>query len=129
MSKHTMCALLAVAVATATGCQPAEQGAPASSTAVPEPDVVLTADQTHNRWSSTIPPQATVPSGAIVEVFTAEASDGQFDVGSSSADVAALDFDPIHPLTGPVAVEGAVRLSTFDTRGRASRAVTAAAGD
>ncbi len=75
--------------------------------AVPEPDVVLTADQTHARWSSAIEPVATVPSGAVVEVHTAEASDGQFDRSSTAADVAELDFDPIHPLTGPVAVEGA----------------------
>jgi len=36
-----------------------------------------------------------------------EASDGQFDVTSTAADVETLSFDPIHPLTGPVAVEGA----------------------
>lgn len=75
--------------------------------AVPEADVVLTDDQTHARWSATIPPVVTVPSGAVVEVHTMEASDGQFDVGSTADDVAGLSFDPIHPLTGPVAVEGA----------------------
>lgn len=75
--------------------------------ALPEPDVSLDADQTHARWSATIEPVVTVPSGAVVEVFTAEASDGQFDENSTDADVANLDFDPIHPLTGPVAVEGA----------------------
>ena len=36
-----------------------------------------------------------------------EASDGQFDAESTAADVETLSFDPIHPLTGPVAVEGA----------------------
>lgn len=75
--------------------------------ALPEPDLTLSADETHARWSSAIPAVATVPSGSVVEVFTAEASDGQLEVGSTAADVAELDFDPIHPLTGPVAVEGA----------------------
>ena len=74
---------------------------------IPEADFVLTSDQTHARWSSTIPPVVTVPSGAIVEVQTMEASDGQFEVDSSADDVTTLSFDPIHPLTGPVAVEGA----------------------
>jgi acetamidase/formamidase len=94
-----------------TACSgPTPEGGAATATtsqpAVPEPDVVLTDDQTHNRWSATIPPVATVPSGAVVEVFTKEASDGQFDADSDATDVATLDFDPIHPLTGPVAVEG-----------------------
>ncbi len=81
-------------------------GAPAADP-IPEPDVVLTADQTHARWSAAIPPVATVPSGAIVEVHTMEASDGQFELGSTPADVLNVSFDPVHPLTGPVAVEGA----------------------
>jgi len=95
------------------GCTPASdegvQVAAESSAgqAIPEPEVVLTADQTHARWSSTIPPVATVSSGAVVEVHTMEASDGQFDMGSTAADVTTVSFDPIHPLTGPVAVEGA----------------------
>ncbi len=86
---------------------PSESDIAGPAVGVPEPDVTLTADQTHARWSSTIPAIATVPSGSVVEVFTEEASDGQFDIGSTAADVANLDFDPIHPLTGPVAVEGA----------------------
>ncbi len=72
----------------------------------PEPQYRLTSDQTHNRFSSAIPPVLTVPSGAVIEVFTEEASDGQ-QLSSTAADVATLDFDPIHPLTGPVYVEGA----------------------
>jgi acetamidase/formamidase len=48
-----------------------------------------------------------VPSGAVVEVYTEEATDGQFRLGSPVEAVAELDFEPIHPLTGPVFVEGA----------------------
>jgi acetamidase/formamidase len=49
----------------------------------------------------------TVPSGSVIEVSTEEASDGQFEPGSGAAAMATVDFDPIHPLTGPVYVEGA----------------------
>jgi len=97
--------ITALALLPQTACVPAETGE--REPLVPEPDVVLTADQTHDRWSASIPPQATVPSGTIVEAFTAEASDGQLDIGSTAADVATLDFDRIHPLTGPVFVQGA----------------------
>ena len=74
---------------------------------VPDVEFTLSAEQTHNRFSSSIPPAITVPSGSVVEAFTAEASDGQLQIGSTAADVIALDFDPIHPLTGPMFVEGA----------------------
>lgn len=73
----------------------------------PEPQYRLSSEQTHNRFSSVIQPVLTVPSGAVIEVFTEEASDGQLTLSSTAADVATLDFDPIHPLTGPVYVEGA----------------------
>ncbi len=79
----------------------------AAATVNIEPQFSLTADQTHNRFSRTIPPVLTVPSGAIIETYTAEASDGQLTVDSTVEAVHTLDFDPIHPLTGPVAVEGA----------------------
>ena len=44
---------------------------------VPKPEFILTSSQTHNRFSSAIPPVIKVPSGAIVEVYTKEATDGQ----------------------------------------------------
>ncbi len=100
-----------VAALGTVGC--AGESAPDAETAavpaitVPDADFVLTDDQTHARWSSTIPAVVTVPSGAVVEVKTMEASDGQFEVGSTVDDVMNVSFDPIHPLTGPVAVEGA----------------------
>lgn len=74
---------------------------------VPTPEFTLSRDQTHNKFSSLIPPAITVPSGAIIEAYTEEASDGQFAPGSTVADVSKLDFEPIHPLTGPVYVEEA----------------------
>ncbi len=74
----------------------------------PEAQYFLTKDQTHNKFSSAIPPILTVPSGAVIEAFTEDASDEQFKLGSPMEDLENLDFEPIHPLTGPVFVEGAL---------------------
>lgn len=74
---------------------------------IPDPEFTLSAENTHNRFSSAVPPALTVPSGSVVEVFTEEATDGQLDVESTVEDLAEVDFDPIHPLTGPIYVEGA----------------------
>ena len=73
----------------------------------PEPDYQLTKDQTHNKFSAAIPPVLRVPTGAVIEAFTEDASDEQFDLNSGLEDLDSLDFEPIHPLTGPVYVEGA----------------------
>ena len=72
-----------------------------------QPDYRLSAEHTHNKFSRQIPPVLRVPSGAIVEVFTKEATDGQLTPSSTAEDVLKVDFDPIHPLTGPIYVEGA----------------------
>ncbi len=98
-------AALTLAVAAAVGCTPPSDSA--STREIPEPQFSLTSENTHNRWSNAIEPVLRVPSGAIVEVFTKEATDGQLSVESTAADVLGIAFDPIHPLTGPVYVEGA----------------------
>ena len=67
----------------------------------------LTREQTHNKFSSTIEPVLTVKSGAVIEAFTEEASDGQFNLNSTINALDSLSFEPIHPLTGPVYVEEA----------------------
>ncbi len=72
-----------------------------------QPDYVLTADNTHNRFSRAIPPALRVPSGAVVEVYTEEATGGQLKPGDGPEELAAVDFDRVHALTGPVYVEGA----------------------
>lgn len=90
------------------GCTtPEAQTTDQPTAAVPIPDFVLTADQTHNKFSSAIPAVVRVPSGSVIEAFTEEASDGQLLADATLEDVANLDFEPIHPLTGPVYVEGA----------------------
>lgn len=72
-----------------------------------EYDYELTDAQTHSRWSRTIEPVLTVPSGSVIKVATQEASAKQLTVNSTVEDLGSLSFDPIHPLTGPVYVEGA----------------------
>ncbi len=71
------------------------------------PDYSLTKDQTHNKFSSLIPPVLIVKSGAIIEAYTEDASDAQISVDSDISVLDSLKFDPIHPLTGPVYIEEA----------------------
>ena len=85
------------------GGEEGEEGRPPA----PQAQHTLTADQTHNRWSRTIPPILTVEPGAVIEAYLEEASDRQLTPMSTAEDLATLSFDPIHPLTGPVYVEGA----------------------
>ena len=86
------------------GCNTSQTG---QQKVVPEPEYFLKRDQTHNKFSSAIPPVLRVPSGAIIEAETKEASDNQITPNSSIQAVRNLQFDPIHPITGPVFVEGA----------------------
>ncbi|MEM6764562.1 MAG: acetamidase/formamidase family protein [Bacteroidota bacterium] len=88
-------------------CNPVPEATPEVEPLVPEPQYTLTKDQTHNKFSSTIEPVLTVPSGAVIEAFTEDASDEQLLAGATLRDLARLSFDPIHPVTGPVYVEGA----------------------
>lgn len=74
---------------------------------LPKPDHVLTADQTHSKFSRTIPPILTVNSGEVLSINTEEATDGQLNIESDTSDLMKLSFDPIHPLTGPVFVNDA----------------------
>ena len=105
--------LAALALATVVGawlasCRLEPKVVPASpDEGPPEPSHFLGAENTHARWSAAVPPVLTVPSGAVVEVRTKEASDGQITPATTTADLAGLDFGLIHPLTGPVYVEGA----------------------
>ncbi len=78
-----------------------------TSIPIPTPQFTLTKDQTHNKFSRDIPPVLTVSSGAVIEAFTEEASASQIKLGDGPEVLATLNFDPIHPLTGPVYVEGA----------------------
>jgi formamidase len=61
----------------------------------------------HNRWHEAIPPVVTVAPGDRVVLECRDALDGQFSPTSTVDDVAKADLMPVHPLTGPVFVEGA----------------------
>ena len=103
-SPLSLVSCLAVSILVAS-CQPSPP-AP-TKTPVPEPDFTLDFSQTHSKFSATIEPVLRVPSGAVIKVDTKEATDGQLSPKSEIPDLMNLSFDPIHPLTGPVYVEGA----------------------
>jgi len=61
----------------------------------------------HFGWDNSNPPVLTVAPGESVEFEIVDASGGQLDAGSGVAEVAALDFGKVNPVTGPVFVDGA----------------------
>ena len=61
----------------------------------------------HNRWHPDIPPVVRCEPGDEVVLETRDAFDGQMSPGASLETVAAPNLDVVHPLTGPVYVEGA----------------------
>ena len=63
--------------------------------------------QPHAFWDNSYPARIHVKSGDTVVFETLEASANQVTPTSADEAVANLSFDPIHPLTGPVHVEGA----------------------
>ncbi len=103
---------LALAALWLLGCSSAEreevqEEAQVEQSTMPIAEYFLTSEKTHNRWSRTIPPVLRVPSGAVIEVQTKEASDQQISPTSTLEDLANMDSSLVHPLTGPVYVEGA----------------------
>lgn len=71
------------------------------------PDHTLHGLHRHHVWDLAIPPALEVDPGAAVTFEVAEASGGQFTRTTTAADIAALSFDRINPVTGPVFVRGA----------------------
>lgn len=63
--------------------------------------------QPHAFWDNSHPARVRIKSGDTVVFETQEASAGQVTPTSTSEAVRNLNFDPIHPLTGPVYIEGA----------------------
>lgn len=60
----------------------------------------------HSVWDNGLEPVLTVEPGEVVRFECRDAVDRQVDVQTTAADVPDVSFDPVHPLTGPVAVEG-----------------------
>jgi len=61
----------------------------------------------HNRWHPDIKPAATADPGDTVVFGTRDAFDHAFTRSSAAADVAAANLNLVHPLTGPLFVNGA----------------------
>jgi formamidase len=61
----------------------------------------------HNRWHPDIPPVVRCRPGDEVVLETRDAFDGQMGPDATLETVAAPNLDVVHPLTGPVHVEGA----------------------
>ncbi len=61
----------------------------------------------HNRFHPDIPPIVTVDEGEEVALETRDGVDGQLGPATTEADMAAMQAGAIHPLTGPVFVNGA----------------------
>jgi len=63
--------------------------------------------QHHFGWDNSIPPAAFVAPGSSIEFECQDSSAGQLTSNSTAADVAALDFGKINPVSGPVYIDGA----------------------
>jgi formamidase len=61
----------------------------------------------HNRWHPDIPPALRVDPGDTVVLETRDALDGVVTPAMTSADLHRVDLDLVHPLTGPVFINGA----------------------
>ena len=61
----------------------------------------------HNRWHPDIKPVATADAGDTVVFETRDAFDHAFTRNSKAPDVAAANLNLVHPLTGPLFVNGA----------------------
>jgi formamidase len=81
------------------------------------PEVLFAIDQSrsfydqevapHNRWHPDVPPVASVKPGAEFRLECREWFDGTIHNDDSANDVRDVDMSLVHPLSGPIAVEGA----------------------
>jgi formamidase len=64
-------------------------------------------DLGHNRWHPNLKPVAEVDPGQVIGIETRDAFDGQFSKSTTATGVAECNLNLVHPLTGPVYVNGA----------------------
>ena len=62
-----------------------------------------------NRYHPAIKPVATAKPGDHIIFHTRDALDADLDLSSVADDLAAIDLNLVHPMTGPVFIEGAER--------------------
>lgn len=67
----------------------------------------LRADAFEYAWDNAVEPALEVESGEVILLHVRDASDEQIGEASTAADVAALDFAKVNPVSGPVYVKGA----------------------
>lgn len=79
--------------------------------------------QHHFGWDNSFPPAARVEPGSTIRFQCQDSSAGQLGPASTLADVTALDFGRINPVSGPIYLEGAapgdvlkVTLDSFSPR-------------
>jgi formamidase len=61
----------------------------------------------HNRWHPEAKPVARCQSGDTLVMETRDALDGQVTIGTTLDDLRSIDQSLIHPMTGPIHIEGA----------------------
>jgi formamidase len=64
-------------------------------------------ESVHHAWDNSLPPVLEIEPGQRVELDLLNSSGGQLGPESTVAEVAALDFARVNPVTGPIAVRGA----------------------
>jgi acetamidase/formamidase len=64
-------------------------------------------DRVHFTWNAGNEPVLTIESGDTVVMTTRDVSDNQITPESDASVIAALDWDRVYPLAGPIAVDGA----------------------
>lgn len=62
-----------------------------------------------NRYHPAIPPAARAKPGDVIVLHTRDALDSDLTLDSNADDLAAADLNLVHPMTGPVFIEGAER--------------------
>jgi formamidase len=62
-----------------------------------------------NRYHPAIKPVARAKPGQLIVVETRDALDSELNINSEPKDVGAIDLNLVHPITGPVYIEGAKR--------------------
>ena len=62
-----------------------------------------------NRYHPAIPPVATAKPGDYIVLHSRDALDSDLTLDSVAADLAGVDLNLVHPMTGPVFIEGAKR--------------------
>ena len=74
----------------------------------------LSSEKVHSRWNRDLDPVLAIAIGETVLIETRDTSDNQIYPGFKVEDVEKVDTDRIHPLTGPICVEGAEPADTLE---------------